>query len=108
MHFTDGQNKLLTHIKMKRFYISFFSLQSANQMLQNRPFLIKKGLPLPTSPLIVHKPFPIQNKIDKIKSSKYMECEKNYCNSIFFFDNRNKMESFMTVSKKKEKNNNDN
>lgn len=39
MHFTVRQKKLLTHIKRKeRFYINFFSLQSANQMLHNRPF----------------------------------------------------------------------
>lgn len=37
-----------------------------------------------------------------------MECENNSCDPIFFFDNRNKMESFMKVLKKKEKNNNDN
>lgn len=92
MHFTVGQKKLLTHIKRKRFYINFFSLQSANQMLHNRPFFkLRRGLALPTSPPpIVHKPFPHSNKIDIRKINLVnTECEKiNLCDSIFIFDNR--------------------
>lgn len=65
MHFTVGQNKLLTHIKRKRFYINFFSLQSANQMLHNRPFFffffkLRRGLALPTSPLLYINHFPFK------------------------------------------------
>lgn len=36
------EHKLLTYIKKFRFYISFFSLQSANQMLHDTVFNFKK------------------------------------------------------------------
>lgn len=63
MHFTVGQKKLLTHIKRKRFYINFFSLQSANQMLHNRPFFffkLRRGLALLTSPPLYINHFPFK------------------------------------------------
>lgn len=70
MHFTVGQKKLLTHIKKeKKGSTLIFSLQSANQMLHNRPcffFILNEkrtSSPHKSPPLYINH-FP-SNKVNK-------------------------------------------